>query len=122
MIRKIIMCSLAGITLGILVMLLPIALFLYCSNINVRQTLSESADEKNVTDNDFNFNVSNATYKAPVASLSEAAQIIGKGEINQETPSDTFLTISVPLMLAAISGLFAGITVMAIAKKTRWLK
>ncbi|MBS7635266.1 hypothetical protein KEJ34_07280 [Candidatus Bathyarchaeota archaeon] len=120
MIRKIIAYSLAGITLGILVMLLPIALFLYCSNINVISTLSESAAEKNVTGNDYNFTVSNATLGAArAASLREAAQIYGKSETYQETSP---LTMSVPLMLVAVSGLFAGITVMVVAKKTRWLK
>ncbi|MBS7654175.1 hypothetical protein KEJ43_03790 [Candidatus Bathyarchaeota archaeon] len=120
MIRKIIMYSLAGITLGILVMLLPIALFLYCSNINVSSTLSESAAGKNVTGNDFSAVVSNATLGVPrAASISEAAQIYGKSETYQETSS---LTISVPLMLAVASGLFAGIIVIVVAKKTRWLK
>lgn len=114
------MYSLAGITLGILVMLLPIALFLYCLNINVSSTLSESAAEKNVTGDDYNFTVSNATLGAArAASLSEVAQIYGKSETYQEASS---LTMSVPLILAAVSGLFAGITVMVIVKKTRWLK
>jgi hypothetical protein len=116
MIKKIIIYSLVGIILGVLVMLLPIAFFL-CSDINVSTTLSENAPEKNATDS--NLATGGAVYKARASSLSEAAQIYGKNEAFQETfPS----TILVPLMLAAVSGLFAGITVIVIAKKTPWLK
>lgn len=118
MIRKIIMYSLFGITLGILVMLLPIALFLYISNINARPTLSEGAAEKNIAGNDYASAVSNATSGAPrAAALSEAAQIYGKNEVIQENPS---LAMLASLILAAVSGFFAGITVMVVAKRTRW--
>jgi|GEM_PF-3293021 hypothetical protein len=115
MIRKIIMYSLAGISLGVILMLLPIAFFFYSAETSI--TSSENLAEKNATES--NLAAGETLYKSRASSLSEAAQIYGRSEAFQEKSPSTIL---VPLTLAAASGLLAGITVIIIIKKTSWLK
>ena len=109
MLKKILLYSFTAIFLGIVVMLLPLALYLPMLASTAMQTLPATEESEKPS-----FNVTNTKR---TLSLSEAAQIYGKNDIiigGKKTAVSSPLNILIPLVLAVSAGLLAALIVKTI--------